>query len=78
MHAVIFLDGSDGKVVHPEAAAEALEYLATYLQRLSGSELERLREDLHSLTAYARQESWPKQQIHFLRDFITNFGIEAE
>ena len=35
LHAYVFLDGSDAAVVNPEASSEAMEYLATYLQRLS-------------------------------------------
>src|SRR5438046_265263 len=49
LHAVVFLGGSTAAVVHPAAAGEALEYLATYLQRLHGPELERVRADLACL-----------------------------
>jgi hypothetical protein len=75
LHAVVFLEGSEPDVVHPAAATEALEYLATYLQRLKGSELRRVREDLDCMTAYARQENWPKQQVRFLKEFLTSFGV---
>ena len=76
LHTIVFLDGSEENIVQPDAAHEALEYLATYLQRLSGPELARLREDLESLQGYARQEHWDKQQIRLLKDFTTTFGIE--
>jgi hypothetical protein len=75
LHAVIFLDGSDDDVVDPEAAVEALEYMAAYLQRLSGVELRRVQEDSHALAAFARQEKWPKQHIRFFKEFLSNFGI---
>jgi hypothetical protein len=75
VHAVIFLDGSDEEVVDPDAAVEALEYTAAYLQRLSGSELRRVQEDLQALAAFARQEKWPKQHIRFFKEFLSNFGI---
>ncbi|HZV04040.1 MAG TPA: hypothetical protein VE999_03025 [Gemmataceae bacterium] len=75
LHAVIFLDGSDEDAVHPDAALEALEYMAAYLQRLSGVELRRVQEDLHVLAAFARQENWPKQHIRFFKEFLSNFGI---
>ncbi len=78
LHAVVFLDGSDEAVVNPEAASEALEYLAGYLQRLDGPELRRLREDLKTLETFARHEKWPKQDVRFLKEFLTEFGVGAE
>jgi hypothetical protein len=76
LHAVVFLDGSDGQVVHPEAASEALEYIAGYLQRLEGPDLRRIREDLKTLETFARQEKWPKQELRFLKDFLAEFQID--
>jgi hypothetical protein len=69
------LDGSDEDVVEPDAAGEALEYMADYLQRLSGDELRRIQEDMHALTVFARQEKWPKQHVRFFKEFLSNFGI---
>jgi hypothetical protein len=78
LHAVVFLDGSSDDVVHPDAAEEALQYIATYLQRLSGAELQRLREDLQSLQALARQEKWGKAEVQFLKRFLEDYGIGTE
>lgn len=75
LHAVVFLDGSDAAVVNPDAGAEALEYLATYLQRLDGAELRRLREDMLVLETFARQEKWGKGEMQFLKRFVSDFGI---
>jgi hypothetical protein len=75
LHAAVFLSGSDDEVVHPEAADEALEYLAGYLQRVQGADLARLREDLEVLTSFARQEGWPKQLIRFVKNFLSDFGV---
>ncbi|MFN4259725.1 MAG: hypothetical protein ACK4RK_10530 [Gemmataceae bacterium] len=75
LHAVVFLQGSSEDVVHVAAADEALEYLASYLQRLDGARLRRVQEDLQCLTAFARQEKWPKEQTRFLRDFLADFGV---
>src|SRR3954454_18464317 len=69
LHAVVFLSGSDDEVVHPDAAEEALEYLAGYLQRLEGPARDRVREDLLALRAFAAQEKWPKQLQQFLKTF---------
>lgn len=77
LHAVVFLDGSDEALVHPDAAGEALEYLAGYLQRLDGDDLRRLREDLASLVTLARSEKWPKAMVRFLTDFPKTYGISS-
>jgi hypothetical protein len=78
LHAFVFLDGSDSEVVDPDAAAEALEYLTGYLQRLRGADLRRLREDMECLAGYARQQGWPKQVARFFKDFLKDYGIGGE
>src|SRR5262245_8990446 len=75
LHAYVFLEGSEDAVLDPAAATEGLEYLVTYLQRLQGKDLERVREDLETLTGFAKQEKWPRQQIQFLKDFLKDNGI---
>jgi hypothetical protein len=75
LHAVVFLEGSEAAVLDGSAAEEALEYLATYLQRLEGARLQKVREDLECLTAYARSQQWPKQQVRFLKAFLEDYGI---
>ena len=75
LHATVFLSGSDDDVVHPAAADEAVQYLADYLQRLAGDDLRRAREDLACLTAFARQEKWPKQLVQALKTFLDDYGI---
>ncbi len=79
LHATVFLAGSTAEVVNPDAAQEALEYLAGYLQRLEGDALARTREDMACLVAFARQEKWPKQLTQSLKSFLDDFGVgEAE
>ena len=75
LHAAVFLSGSDDAVVQPDAADEAMEYLATYLQRLDGERLRKVREDLVCLGAYGRREKWPKQLTLFLKTLLTDFGV---
>src|SRR5947207_8274655 len=65
LHAYVFLEGSDGAVLNPAVADEAMNYLVTYLQRLTGEELRRVREDMHTLAGFAKSEKWPKQQVRF-------------
>lgn len=78
LHAIVFLDGSSEEVVNSGAAEEATQYVATYLQRLQGAELRRVREDIETLLAYARQEKWPAEEVEFLRGFLADYGIGAE
>jgi len=75
VHAYVFLEGSDAAVLNPAVADEAMNYLVTYLQRLSGTELQRVREDMHTLASFAKAEKWPKQQVRFLQDFLKDNGI---
>ena len=75
LHAYVFLEGSEEEVLDPAAGSEGLEYLVTYLQRLRGKDLERVREDFETLTGFAKQEKWPKQQVQFLKDFLKDNGI---
>jgi hypothetical protein len=75
LHATVFLSGSEEALVNPDAAGEALEYLAGYLQRLSGSDLERVRADMECLVAFARQENWPRPDVQFLKKFLADFGV---
>jgi hypothetical protein len=78
LHATVFLDGSEDDVVNPAAAEEALEYLASYLQRLDRSDLQRIREDIEVLLGFARQEKWPREQQQFLKGFLADYGIGGE
>jgi hypothetical protein len=75
LHAVVFFDGSAEDVVNDAAADEALQYIATYLQRLEEPELKRIREDIECLLAYARQEKWPNEEVEFLKSFLRDYGV---
>jgi hypothetical protein len=75
LHAYVFLEGSEAAVLNPAVAEEAMHYLVTYLQRLDGNELRRVREDMHTLTGFAKSEKWPKVQVRFLQEFLKENGI---
>jgi hypothetical protein len=75
LHAVVFFDGSDVAVVNDAAADEALQYFATYLQRLQGKDLRRIQEDIETLLGFARQEKWPAEELQFLQSFLHDFGV---
>jgi hypothetical protein len=72
VHATVFLAGSDEEVVDPDAAAEAVELMADYLRRLDADAQRRVSEDMDCLVAYARQQKWPKQLIHALKNFLSD------
>jgi hypothetical protein len=75
LHAVVFLDGSDAKVVNDAAALEALDGIAAYLQRLQGPDLKRIRVDMECLLAFGREASWPSEIMLFFENFLTDFGV---
>lgn len=75
LHSYVFLTGSDPAVLNGAAAEEGLHYLVEYMQRLDGSELRRVREDMATLVGFAKSEKWPKQQVRFLQDFLKENGI---
>lgn len=78
LHAVVFLEGSEAKIVNPDAALEAMEYVATYLQRLGISDVRRLKEDLLVLEKYAAEQHWPREYAEFFKEFLSNLGIGEE
>ena len=78
VHQVVFLAGSADEVVNPDAADEALGYVAEYLQRLSGPDLQRAKEGMATLLSYAKQQKWAKQLQHFLTTFLADFGVGGE
>jgi hypothetical protein len=75
LHAYVFLEGSEEVVLNSAVAEEAMHYVVTYLQRLTGSELRRVKEDLETLASFAKVEKWPKQQVRFLQEFLKENGI---
>jgi hypothetical protein len=75
LHATVFLAGSDEALVQPDAADEAVQYMAGYLARLEGEALQRVEEDMDCLVRYARQQGWSKQLVRSLQSFLTEFGI---
>jgi hypothetical protein len=77
-HALVFLEGSTEDVIDPAAADEAVQYLATYLQRLSGNDLAKLQEDLKRLAEHARRQKWSQDQEQLIQDFLLHYGIREQ
>jgi hypothetical protein len=78
VHALVFLAGSDEDVVAGPAADEAVQSMASYLQRLEEPALTKVQEDMVCLTNYARQSKWPKQLIHALKSLLSDCGLDVE
>jgi hypothetical protein len=78
LHATVFLAGSDEEIVQPDAADEAVQQIAEYLTRLEGDDLRRVQEDMTCLTAYARQERWPRGLVQSLKSFLADLGVEPD
>lgn len=78
VHAVVFLVGSERSIVNPDAADEAIERIADYLQRLEGDRLRAVKEDMACLVAFAKQEKWSRGLIESLRSFLSDLGVEEE
>ncbi len=70
LHSYVFLEGSEEEVLNGAVAEEAMNYIVQYLQRLTGPDLKRVKEDLATLVGFARSEDWPKQQLRFLQEFL--------
>ena len=77
LHSVVFFDSSSDEVVNEPAANEALSYIATYLQRLRGDDLKRVREDLMTLVGFGRQDDWPADVVRYLESFLDDFGVRT-
>jgi MoaD family protein len=78
VHAMVFLAGSERQIVHPDAAEEVIQQMASYMQRLEGPDLRRVREDMAALEGYARKMKWPKGLILALRSLLTDLGVGVE
>jgi hypothetical protein len=75
IHAYVFLEGTEEAVLNSAVAEESMHYIMTYLQRLEGNDLRRVQEDLIVLATFAKSEKWPRQQVRFLQEFLTENGI---
>ncbi len=75
LHGYVFLEGSEDTIIDPDAAMEGLEYMATYLQRLTGKDLLRASEDLETLVGYAKEQEWPTEHVQFLKTFLDENGV---
>ena len=78
LHAMVFVAGSDEAIINPDAADEAVSYMADYLRRLQGIDLARVREDMDSLIAHAAEQQWSGDLIEALEAFLADCGVGDE
>jgi hypothetical protein len=78
LHATVFLAGSSSDIVNEAAGSEALDYMASYLHRLSTAESHRVQQDIQCLFAYGRQQEWSDQLLQSLGALLHEFGIAAD
>jgi hypothetical protein len=78
LHTTVFLLGSTEEIVDPDAAEELAQGIASYLERLEGAQLQRVREDMACLIGYARQQKWEKRDIQALKAILAYLGLEEE
>lgn len=75
LHAVVFLAGSDDAIVQPDAADEAVDCMASYLERLRGTRLQSVRDEMAKLVTYAQADESLRPLAPFLQSFQDDFGI---
>ena len=77
LHAYVFLEGSVDDIVNDKAASECLEFMAMYLQRLQGADLQKAKEDVTTLVGFAKEDKWPTEVVDFLKTFLADNGVEV-
>ena len=74
LHATVFLSATDEVLLDRLAADECFDYLAGYMRRLKGSDLQRVRDDLAVLADFGRREKWSLSAVEFLQTFLESCG----
>ena len=75
LHCTAFLELSGDEDVDPDWAVEAMEHVATYLQRLPPERIGAVSDQLASVRAYAEQQGAPQEFLEFVDGFLANFGV---
>lgn len=75
LHCAAFLELSEDEAVDPDAAVEAMEHVAAYLQRLPPAQIKAFRAALAQLDKYGAKQRFPKDLREYLRDFLDNSGV---
>ncbi len=78
LHCVAFLELSDDDTVDPDWAVEAMEYVATYVQRLGQNERRRIGADLARVAMHAREHGAPDAFTSFADRFLVSCGLDRD
>ena len=75
LHCMSFLELSGDDAVDPDWAVEAMEHVASYLQRLPGEEIAAIARQLADVSAYARKQGAPSTFVEFIDGFLGAYGV---
>lgn len=78
IHCAAFLDLANDELVDSDVAADVLEGLEVYIQRLPPERLTEIQSQLERLEAYADESDWPEALVDFIADFLYSCGIGEE
>ncbi len=74
LHCVVFLCGSNDEIVHPDGADLVMQQVMACCSRLSGARLAKIKEDMHVLTAWSKEQGHGKGAVEFLETFLDEMG----
>jgi hypothetical protein len=75
IHCAAFLDLASDELVDSDVAADVLEGLEAYIQRLPAERLIEIQGQLERLEAFAEEAEWPEELVDFISDFLYSCGI---
>ena len=73
-----FLDLSSDDEVQPDAAAEVLEHVGMYVQRMGDEELDQIESQIEDVVAHGKEAGWPTELVDFVSSFLENCGIVVD
>jgi hypothetical protein len=77
LHCMAFLEVSGDDAVDPDWAVEAMEYVATYVQRLPREQLDAIEKQLARIGEYMRQLNETAPLVTFVDNFLVTCGADS-
>ena len=78
LHCMAFLELSGDDTVDPDWAVEAMEYVATYVQRLPAKEAAAAAQELAAVAEYSRTQGASTEFTAFIAGFAESCGIPKD
>lgn len=75
LHCAAFLDFADDTLVQPDAAADVLEHVGLYIQRLPSDRLDDIGDQLEIIAEHGASAGWSEDAVEFVREFLYNCGL---